>query len=697
MSMRLYYNRTSFIELDMCNMQRPSDAKFLYLKDGEFPDPEYQLNYTIFANNTNATVGGDPWQFVESKIDWTRKYVNWTTGGNLTRSEKRSRIDLSEPLPLQFKHWSIGDKYWMAGPPTERNQADVAYVRAFFNSSLTTKAEQKDFDSRCQAADFCSVDDLTLRGSTPYQEEALIPYKEPPASESWRIAAGIVSGSFFAFGCLTLINVLFRRAPWKLLLKRNRGKNVHVEPELSSPSPFVASLLGISDAKPAPIPQPPEKRASKGDISVHSVPVGEADGNPFSADNMRRRSVKWFNPFDSNAKESVERHDHAYTTGTSEVPRTYSTVQPTDWRRKSLAYHGALPDVVPANSYAGRKASVAFADDTFRPRQASIFQSIRSRTGSTMQAIGEVIQHGVVGSNENKHRIEPIELQEGLLPETEKPVRGSVTRGSVARRESQAWQEVDLSHQTEANRRHTLTRGRQPSVLERYRENHFASIASGPRASRTSISVKDWNTQRMSEVDTVDPPHESQIRPDRRITLAEAVPVAAVDMPLPKAKQHEARINYLAGLVAFSSIGVTLIHFFLTFSPYSGGLNYGQHYRSEYWARWTVTPAILNPIWVSQQYFPCLSTSSNRFAAWSILCHFLQIPVGQIFPRRRPGECGRKDAAACTTPGDSLRHRGRSGILFLRNGVHAVVAVASLDYLVRVGFHLQLQQLWQFP
>jgi hypothetical protein len=137
-------------------------------------------------------------------------------------------------------------------------------------------------------------------------------------------------------------------------------------------------------------------------------------------------------------------------------------------------------------------------------------------------------------------------------------------------------------------------------VLERYQDNHFASIGgASSRPSRTSISIRDWNTQSLGDIHTIDPPHESQVKQDRRITLAEAVPVAAVDMPIAKAKEHEARINYLAGLVAFSSLGVTVIHFMLTFNPYAGGLNYGQHYRSEYWARWTVTPAILNPIWVS--------------------------------------------------------------------------------------------------
>jgi hypothetical protein len=377
MSMMLYYNRTSFIELDMCDMERPDWAKFLTLKDGEFPDPKYQLNYTIFADN--ATVGGDPWTFVETKIDWTEKHVNWTIGGNLTRSVQRSRIDLSEPLPLMFKHWSIGDKYWMAGPPSERNQADVAWVRAFFNSSLTTLAQQQAFDGRCTVADMCSVEDITLRGSTSYPQAALQRYHEPPGSKSWRVAAGITAGAFFAFGCLTLINVLFRRAPWKLLLKRNRGVKVHIEPELSSPSPFVQGLLrGSVNEKPG-IPLATNKKTSAAGFSTYSV---EQKDQPM--DFTRRRSVKFLNPFEMESEGPVVKdNDVAFTSAVR--MRNLSTAQPTDWRKKSMAYHGALPDVVPVDSDLAkktRKASIAFADQPgpSRPRQASLFQSIRAST-----------------------------------------------------------------------------------------------------------------------------------------------------------------------------------------------------------------------------------------------------------------------------------------------------------------------------
>ncbi|KAI5271070.1 hypothetical protein E4T47_05632 [Aureobasidium subglaciale] len=621
MSMQLYHNRTSFIEIDMCNMQYPEDAKFLTLKDGEFPDAKYQLNYTYFANDANATAGGDPWEFVESKIDWTLKHVNWTIGGNKTRAVERTRTDLYEPLPLIFKHWSIGDKYWMAGPPNQRNQADLAWVRAFFNSSLTTEAEQQNFDSRCTIADACSIDDITLRGSSPYSQAALIRFKEPPQSKSWRVPAGATAGAVFGFGCLTLLNVLFRRAPWKLFLKKNRGPKVHVEPELSSPSPFVQQILGVSKDEKSAIPAPSEKKKSFAGFIDNATPVGDKDQAP--ADNMRRRSVKFFNPFDAESGDDfVKRHEDAFTSAT-EATRTMSSAQPTDWRRKSMAFHGGLPEMLPERSDMAKKvreASVAFAEGTNRPRQGSTFQSIKGRSGSTVKALGHVLQHGM----HDAERVEPAGLENELMPtnseDSEKGKVNPARRASHANfagtvmRDPDTLQDVDLSHQSPDARRSTIIRGRQPSVLERYRENHFASVGGVSMASgvsRGSISIRDWNTQELHQVNTIDPPHESQIKTGRRITLAEAVPVSAVDMPLPKAKEHEARINYLAGLVAFSSIGVTLIHFMLSFNPYAGGLNYGQHYRSEYWARWTVTPAILNPIWLG----PFFVTSCRFLAA----------------------------------------------------------------------------------
>ena len=80
---------------------------------------------------------------------------------------------------------------------------------------------------------------------------------------------------------------------------------------------------------------------------------------------------------------------------------------------------------------------------------------------------------------------------------------------------------------------------------------------------------------------------------------------------LPAAKQ---RVDYLAGLVALSSLLVTAIHFGLTFMPAVIDPGADVHYESEVWARKTINPFLLNLIWIG----PFLMTST-RFLASSYL------------------------------------------------------------------------------
>ncbi len=76
-------------------------------------------------------------------------------------------------------------------------------------------------------------------------------------------------------------------------------------------------------------------------------------------------------------------------------------------------------------------------------------------------------------------------------------------------------------------------------------------------------------------------------------------PVNPANMPAKKQ-----RIDYLAGLVAFSALLVTAIHFCLTFAP--AAINPGDyiHYDSEMWARKTIGSYFLNLIWIGKFCFP---------------------------------------------------------------------------------------------
>lgn len=105
---------------------------------------------------------------------------------------------------------------------------------------------------------------------------------------------------------------------------------------------------------------------------------------------------------------------------------------------------------------------------------------------------------------------------------------------------------------------------------------------------------------------------------EENTTITELKDVTAQRDPAPNADGTAAaapaakkRVDYLAGLVAISSLLVTQIHFGLTFIP--AAINPGAylHYESEIWARKTVTPYLLNLIWIG----PFLMTSSRFLAA----------------------------------------------------------------------------------
>ena len=97
---------------------------------------------------------------------------------------------------------------------------------------------------------------------------------------------------------------------------------------------------------------------------------------------------------------------------------------------------------------------------------------------------------------------------------------------------------------------------------------------------------------------------------------------------LPAAKK---RVDYLAGLVAVSSLLVTAIHFSLTFAI--GAINAGafKHYHSEEVARKTVTPFLLNLLWIG----PFLMTST-RFLISSYLRTGELLPLAEKTVGRTP-------------------------------------------------------------
>lgn len=142
--------------------------------------------------------------------------------------------------------------------------------------------------------------------------------------------------------------------------------------------------------------------------------------------------------------------------------------------------------------------------------------------------------------------------------------------------------------------------------------------------------------------------------------------------PLASAKK---RVDYLAGLVALSSLLVAGIHFALTFV--SASINPGayMHYKSEIWARKTVTLYLLNLIWIG----PFLMTSS-RFLAASYLRNGKLEPMAEKTVGRTPRRI---------IPIVAI---GNACIFLYRRRCDKVVDVSPIHHVVHLAIYRRLRQ-----
>ncbi|RMZ88180.1 hypothetical protein DV736_g4601, partial [Chaetothyriales sp. CBS 134916] len=171
MSMVLDHNLTESWSLDVMNTDNNTNAWISFLAKNIFPNNWLGLNFSALANETDLS----PWYYTEYRVDWSKEQLDYYVGDKLRHSYTKLQNGTlpSTPSAIQYKHWSVGNRYSMQGPPLNQSEADIAWTRHFFNSSLTTKEEQKLFDARCTRTDACLMSDYSLRGSTPYSQEAL--------------------------------------------------------------------------------------------------------------------------------------------------------------------------------------------------------------------------------------------------------------------------------------------------------------------------------------------------------------------------------------------------------------------------------------------------------------------------------------------------------------------------------------------
>jgi Glycosyl hydrolases family 16 len=209
MSMTMEYNETESITFNAMNTDNPANARVSTLLHSEFPSPSLSVNFSTLEAYSLTNNTPSPWDYNEFRVDWTHSVVKYYIGDLLVRSVSRDedRALPSTPAPVVLKHWSLGDTYAEQGPPTRKAEASVRWVRMFFNSSLMTKEDHLSFDSTCHGSLKCSMNDTTLRGSTPYISEATTAWKEPPGQNFLRLIP-----AWICAGCIILTIFLLAHA-----------------------------------------------------------------------------------------------------------------------------------------------------------------------------------------------------------------------------------------------------------------------------------------------------------------------------------------------------------------------------------------------------------------------------------------------------------------------------------------------------
>ncbi|KAK8158878.1 hypothetical protein BKA80DRAFT_193019, partial [Phyllosticta citrichinensis] len=277
MTMRVLFNETESFEMNMMNTDSYSTAWVNTLMEAEWPDRSLGINYTVLGNSsvTNGTVW--PYDFMELRMDWTEKELRWWVAGNNSRNATKKedgKVPLT-PAPLYFRHWSTGNTYTMEGPPYFRSVANVAWFRAFFNSSAMTTEQHEEFDQRCTIQDACSVDDMSLRLVSNYSSNSTVKYKHHESKGGLLTAPIYISVICVCFSTLLLIHAFLLRIRGKQTSGHGHGASQPksdsgsetdrtsspVPPYQSTEGSFVASS-GVTPHQTRP--STPERRMAEG-------------------------------------------------------------------------------------------------------------------------------------------------------------------------------------------------------------------------------------------------------------------------------------------------------------------------------------------------------------------------------------------------------------------------------------------------
>ncbi|ESZ96989.1 hypothetical protein SBOR_2621 [Sclerotinia borealis F-4128] len=242
LSMMFRYNETESMEINVMNTNQNSTSWVTSLIHPEFPDSSLGTNFSTFAEKNISL-----YEYNEFRLDWTKNEVNWYIGDVLVRSiSKENNSVPSTPSPFFIKHWSTGNPYSMQGPPISISDANIGWIRLFFNSSLMNSTDHANFNTQCNLTVACSMENTTLRGSSPFSSAALNPWEQRVAHGTLRWIA-----IWFSVGCMMVTLTALVNA----FLKNKEEKPQHTPEDyngvMNPPSPPYAHSRNAS-LTPAP-------------------------------------------------------------------------------------------------------------------------------------------------------------------------------------------------------------------------------------------------------------------------------------------------------------------------------------------------------------------------------------------------------------------------------------------------------------
>ncbi|WPH01948.1 Hypothetical protein R9X50_00480200 [Acrodontium crateriforme] len=569
LGMRLDYNDSMSLEIDMLNMNDPKNAMIASVVNGEWPTYDIGVNYTVLEKGNATLPPLRPWDFIDLRFDWAEDNVNFWVGKNNTRSvTKKDRTLPTVPQPLSFRHWSTGNTLTMEGPPINRSVGNVQYVRAFFNSSLMTAEKHAEFDDRCQAVKACSVNDISLRGSTSFTEAATIPYKEPTIDSHIRTAAGIVAGVFSTFGIIALLNALIRRTPWHKL-----------------------KALGVVHRSE---PAPEGKTLYEGPVKKAAISIPQIVKDGVNMSIPRRRKSSAVVSQSQEALTGVSDKDQAVSTATS---RPYCPPP-----SAPLSRAPSYPKLTPAPSYRTlREGATPSMSGTDTPMTPLPSYPSHLRLNETVNLPNEEDFNHNLKTAGDARSISPLDTASESDEKIKRisPVDHLARNSYIDHIPRNPFEDDDDSRPQTPNlfTKHKATNAEQGG--------HFEG-ALQEKADNKQISFRDQKGA---------PKDIGPISPATTPGIQEALTTGVVPISQPKtAAPQTKRIDHLAGFVALSCIGVTFRHFSLTFWPYvTEGAGFTKHFQADTWIAYILGPYILTPLWIGPFFVTSCRFLSARY------------------------------------------------------------------------------------